>query len=89
MHAGPGSYHGDSPTRAVKIPKFDNQRQRFLTDDECTRLLDELQKKSIETYCFSVLSLDAGLRFSEAAGLTWAMWIRPRNNPFKGYEIRP
>jgi integrase len=66
-----GVVHGDSPTRAVKIPKFDNQRQRFLTDGECEKLLSALQKRSLETYRFSVLSLDAGLRFSEAAGLTW------------------
>lgn len=66
-----GIISGDSPTRAVKIPKFDNQRQRFLTDSECDALLNELQKTSVETYRFSVLSLDAGLRFSEAAGLTW------------------
>jgi len=66
-----GIVSGDSPTRAVKIPKFDNQRQRFLTDDECNRLLDELKKKSMETYSYSVLSLDAGLRFSEVAGLCW------------------
>ena len=64
-----GIVAGDSPTRNVKIPKFDNQRQRFLTDDECNRLLDELNKKSMETYFYSVLSLDAGLRFSEVAGL--------------------
>jgi len=66
-----GIVTGDSPTRAVKIPKFDNQRQRFLTDSECERLLSALNKRSLETYRFSVLSLDAGLRFSEAAGLTW------------------
>jgi site-specific recombinase XerD len=66
-----GVVTGDSPTRAVKIPKFDNQRQRFLTDDECENLLSALRKRSLETYRFSVLSLDAGLRFSEAAGLTW------------------
>ena len=66
-----GVASGDSPTRAVKIPKFDNQRQRFLTDSECNRLLNELERTSVETYRLAVLSLDAGLRFSEAAGLTW------------------
>lgn len=59
----------DSPTRAVKIPKFDNQRQRFLTDDECSRLLDELKKHSETTYRMALLSLDAGLRFSEVSRL--------------------
>jgi len=66
-----GIVTGDSPTRAVKIPKFDNQRQRFLTDDECSRLLESLEKKCITTYRQAVISLDAGLRFSEIAGLQW------------------
>ena len=66
-----GIVSGDSPTRNVKIPKFDNQRQRFLTNGECSSLLDELKKKSVETYFYSVMSLDAGLRFSEVAGLQW------------------
>jgi integrase len=66
-----GVVSGDSPTRSVKIPRFDNQRQRFLTDSECDALLNELKRTSIEAYQFSVLSLDAGLRFGEAAKLSW------------------
>jgi integrase len=62
---------GDSPTSAVKIPKIDNQRQRFLTDEECSRLLEELKKHSETTYRMALLSLDAGLRFSEVSGLQW------------------
>ena len=66
-----GIVSGDSPTSAVKIPKIDNQRQRFLTDEECSRLLEELKKHSETTYRMALLSLDAGLRFSEVSGLQW------------------
>ena len=66
-----GIVSGDSPTRAVKIPKFDNQRQRYLTPDECSLLLAELKIRSETIYCMALLSLDAGLRFSEIAGLQW------------------
>ncbi len=66
-----GILSADSPTRNVKIPKFDNQRQRYLTPDECKDLLDELRKHSTPTYYMAVISLDAGLRFSEIAGLQW------------------
>ena len=61
----------DPPTRDVKIPKFDNKRQRYLTPDECDRLLEELKKHSVTTYQMALISLDAGARFSEIAGLQW------------------
>lgn len=61
----------DPPTRDVKIPKFDNKRQRYLTPDECDRLLEELKKHSVTTYQMAIISLDAGARFSEIAGLQW------------------
>lgn len=66
-----GIVSGDSPTRAVKIPKFDNQRRRYLSVDECTRLLEELKNHSMVTYHMALVSLDTGARFSEVAGLQW------------------
>ena len=39
-----GIVQADSPTRQVKIPKFDNRRQRYLTQDECERLLEGLKR---------------------------------------------
>jgi site-specific recombinase XerD len=61
----------DSPTRNVKIPKFDNKRQRYLTPAECDLLLAELKKRSDTVYRLALLSLDTGMRFSEIAGLQW------------------
>jgi integrase len=42
-----------------------------LTPDECDRLLEELKKHSVTTYQMALISLDAGARFSEIAGLQW------------------
>jgi integrase len=66
-----GRVTGDSPTRNVKIPKFDNKRQRYLTPAECDMLLAELRNRSETVYRLALLSLDTGMRFSEIAGLQW------------------
>jgi len=59
-----------SPSKKVKIHKPDNDRRRYLTDEEAEALLDALKLKSFRVYQMSVLSLDTGCRFSEAARLT-------------------
>jgi len=66
-----GRITGDSPTKTVKIPKFDNKRQRYLTPAECDSLLAELKNRSDTVYRLALLSLDTGMRFSEIAGLQW------------------
>lgn len=66
-----GRVTGDSPTRNVKIPKFDNKRQRYLTPAECDMLLAELRNRSETVYRLALLSLDTGMRFSEIAALQW------------------
>ncbi|NQT55747.1 MAG: tyrosine-type recombinase/integrase [Desulfobacteraceae bacterium] len=60
-----------SPSKKVKIHKPDNERKRYLTDEEAESLLDALRVKSEQLYQISLLSLDSGCRFSEAAKLTW------------------
>jgi site-specific recombinase XerD len=62
---------GDSPTRNVKIPKFDNRRQRFLSHVEADLLLDTLEKKDKTIYKMTLLSLHTGMRASEIFKLTW------------------
>jgi site-specific recombinase XerD len=66
-----GVVSGDSPTLNVKIPKFDNKRERYLNPAECDSLLEELKKHSVTTYHLATVSLDTGMRFSEIAGLQW------------------
>ena len=66
-----GVVSGDSPTLNVKIPKFDNKRERYLNPAECDSLLEELKKHSITTYQIATISLDTGMRFSEITSLQW------------------
>lgn len=61
---------GDSPTRNVKIPKFDNRRQRFLSHAEADLLLKALKEKDESLYKMALLSLHTGLRASEIFNLT-------------------
>lgn len=42
-----------------------------MTPAECDSLLEELKKHSATTYQMALISLDAGARFSEIAGLQW------------------
>ena len=62
---------GDSPTRNVKIPKFDNRRQRFLSHKEADALLAALKAKDETVYKMALLSLHTGMRASEIFKLTW------------------
>ncbi len=62
---------GDTPTRKVKLPKFDNKRLRFLTPDEADNLLKALAEKSQQIHDIALLSLHCGLRAGEIFRLTW------------------
>jgi integrase len=62
----------DSPSKKVKIDMPDNERKRYLTDDEANSLLSALREKSEQVYQLSLVSLDSGARFSEIARLKWS-----------------
>lgn len=68
-----GLVNGPCPTKSpsFRLPKVDNERQRYLTFDEEKTLFAEILKKSKRVHDMAVVSLDAGLRFGEIAGLTW------------------
>jgi integrase len=63
---------GDCPCSRVKKPKQDNQRMRFLTEEEARALLEALAKRSIDVHDEALLSLFSGLRAGEIHALTWA-----------------
>lgn len=73
------------PTKngSFRLPKIDNERQRYLTHAEEQKLLSQLLIKSIKTHNMAVVSLDSGLRFGEISALTWgcvdtengALWV--------------
>jgi integrase len=67
-----GIYTGDSPTKAVKWPKLDNMKLRYLSIDEAETLLAALAAKSQNLHDEALLSLNCGLRFGEIAALTWS-----------------
>jgi len=64
-------YAGESPTNAVKWPKLDNMKLRYLSIDEAEKLLAALVAKSQNLHDVAFLSLHCGLRFGEIAVLTW------------------
>lgn len=67
-----GIYEGICPVSKVKIPKFDNQRQRFLTHEEAEELLTALKARSVDVHDMALLSLHCGLRAGEGFSLQWA-----------------
>jgi len=66
-----GIYAGESPTKAVKFPKPDNMKLRYLSIEEAEKLLAGLAAKSQSAHDMALLSLHCGLRFGEIAALTW------------------
>lgn len=67
-----GIYTGESPTKAVKWPKLDNMKLRYLSIDEAEILLEALAAKSQNLHDEALLSLHCGLRFGEIAALKWS-----------------
>ncbi|MEI6127739.1 MAG: site-specific integrase, partial [Pseudomonadota bacterium] len=66
-----GIVKGDCPTKAVKPPKIDNRRLRFLSHEEAHTLLYGLAWWSEKLYNISLLSLHTGLRAGEIFNLQW------------------
>lgn len=64
-----GEYSGDVPTDGVVMPRVDNQRGRYLTQEEAARLMEGLRNRSEDTYRIAVLSLYTGMRAGEIFGL--------------------
>jgi integrase len=75
-----GMYKGENPIKGVKLPILQNQRERFLTYDQASLLLDELKvdqnrtrnpgdKKDPQLHDMALLSLHCGLRAGEIFNL--------------------
>ena len=64
----------DSPMRKVTRPREPRGRERFLSDDERTRLLEACRESaSAHLYTVVVVALSTGMRRGEIMGLRWDM----------------
>ena len=59
------------PGRAVRIPRVDNKRMRFLSDEEGDKLLESLKGRSQQLHDICLLSFDTGMRADEVFSLNW------------------
>ncbi|MCG6536366.1 MAG: tyrosine-type recombinase/integrase [Syntrophales bacterium LBB04] len=84
---------GDSPTKAVKKPKVENKRVRYLTTEEAQSLLEELKSRDLATYRMAFISLFTGLRAKEIFSLNWKNLDREKGLLWvmdgKGTKSRP
>ena len=67
-----GLFSGQNPIKQVSLPKLNNRRLRFLTQEEVSNLLENLQDVSSQVHDQAFLSLHTGMRFGEIAQLTLA-----------------
>ncbi len=67
-----GMYEGGNPVERVQMPKIDNQKTEFLTNDELTKLTETLDAWPIkESAAFVKFAMFTGLRRGELFKLTW------------------
>lgn len=64
-------YAGENPIKKVTMPKVHNRRERFLTVEESSILLNEVQKVSPQLHDICLLSLHTGMRAGEILNLKW------------------
>ncbi len=65
-----GKYCGDNPFEQVQMPKVDNARTRFLTQQEADKLLAALGARSRQWFLIATVSLNTGARLGEVLGTT-------------------
>ena len=61
-----------SPMSSVRKPKVDNGRARFISGDQCKRLLDAARRSDNDKlHTIVLLALSTGMRYSEILTLRW------------------
>ena len=64
-----GVYKGSIPTDGFIMPKVDNARTRYLTEEEAVMLLDAIKRRSATWHDIAYLSLYTGMRKGEILAL--------------------
>lgn len=64
-------WQGVNPIKKVKMPKLNNRRERYLTQDEAASLLEETKDVSQQLHEMCFMSLCTGMRAGEIFGLKW------------------
>ncbi len=65
-----GKFKGDAPFEQVQMPKVDNARTRFLSQEEAEKLLTTLNARSRQWFLIATISLNTGARLGEIVGTT-------------------
>jgi integrase len=65
-------WSGENPCKGIAFPIPNNARQRFLSRDEASRLLETLRQRSPQVARIATMSLYGGLRLGEVLGLAWS-----------------
>lgn len=65
-------FTGQNPAKALRLPSIHNNRERYLQEDEATRLIEAAAKlRSPDLHDAIILSLNTGLRLGELMRLRW------------------
>jgi len=64
-------FPGPNPVSKIKFQKINNQRVRFLNNNEAAVLLGALKEKSDQVHDMALLSLHTGMRAKEIFRLAW------------------
>ncbi len=62
----------DCPAKECMIKRIENERTRFLSEEEAELILDELKKEDLLVHDIALLSLLCGLRAGEIFKLKWS-----------------
>lgn len=64
-------WNGNNPVQKIKMPQVQNRRERFLSMEEASRLVERLGLRSTQTQRIAVVSLETGMRAGEIFDMRW------------------
>lgn len=64
-------YQGSVPTTSLTMPQVENERLRFLSNEEANDVLNNLKARNPKWWAIAAISLYSGLRLNEVLSLAW------------------